>query len=51
MGSYALISADSHVNEVAATWEQVRKQYGDRAPKEVWNPAEGEHGPYLVIPD
>ena len=51
MGNYALISADSHVNEVAATWEQVRKQYGDRAPKVVWNPAEGEHGPYLIIPD
>lgn len=44
-----LISADSHVNEVPATWERVQKQYGDRAPKVVWNPAEGEDGPYLVI--
>ena len=45
----ALISADSHVNEVPATWERVQRQYGDRAPKVVWNPAEGEDGPYLVI--
>src|SRR2546426_5459754 len=44
-----VISADSHVNEVDATWERVRKQYGDRAPRVVWNPAEGEYGPYLVI--
>jgi uncharacterized protein len=44
-----MISSDSHVNEVPATWERVQKQYGDRAPKVVWNPSEEEDGPYLVI--
>ena len=44
-----LVSSDSHVNEVEATWERVQKQYGDRAPRVVWNPAEGEEGPYLVV--
>ena len=44
-----LISADSHVNEVPATWERVQKQYGDRAPKVIWNPSAEEQGPYLVI--
>jgi hypothetical protein len=51
MGDYKLISADSHVNEVAATWERVRRKYGDRAPEIVWNPSEQEHGPYLSIRD
>jgi predicted TIM-barrel fold metal-dependent hydrolase len=44
-----IISADSHVNEVPETWERVQKQYGDRAPKVVWNPSDEEVGPYLVI--
>ena len=51
MSDYKLISADSHVNEVAATWEQVRRKYGERAPEIVWNPSEREHGPYLSIRD
>ena len=38
MADYKLISADSHVNEVAATWERVRRKYGERAPEIVWNP-------------
>jgi predicted TIM-barrel fold metal-dependent hydrolase len=46
---YRLISADSHVNEVPATWERVQKKHGDRAPRIVWNPSESEVGPYLVI--
>ena len=49
MPSYKLISADSHVNEVPATWERVQKKHGDRAPKVIWNPSEGEVGPYLVV--
>ncbi len=49
MAAASLISADSHVNEVPATWERVQKQYGDKAPKVIWNPSEGETGPYLVI--
>ena len=51
MADYKLISADSHVNEVSATWERVRRKYGDRAPEIVWNPSEHEHGPYLSIRD
>ena len=51
MADYKLISADSHVNEVAATWERVRRKYGDRAPEIVWNPSEDERGPYLSIRD
>ena len=51
MAEYKLISADSHVNEVSATWERVRRKYGDRAPEIVWNPSEDEHGPYLSIRD
>jgi len=51
MDSHPLISADSHANEVPATWERVQKKYGDRAPKVVWNPGASEHGPYLVIQD
>jgi predicted TIM-barrel fold metal-dependent hydrolase len=50
MADYKLISADSHVNEVSATWDQVRRKYGDRAPEIVWNPSEEEQGPYLSIP-
>lgn len=49
MTAFALISADSHMNEVPATWERVQKKHGDRAPKVVWNPTDGEIGPYLVI--
>ena len=49
MEGYKLISADSHVNEPPAAWERVQKQYGDRAPKVVWNPSETERGPYVVI--
>ena len=51
MREYKLISADSHVNEVPATWERVRRKYGDRAPEIVWNPSEEERGPYLSIRD
>jgi uncharacterized protein len=51
MADYKLISADSHVNEVSATWDRVRRKYGDRAPEIVWNPSEHEHGPYLSIRD
>ncbi len=51
MSGYGLVSADSHANEVPATWERVQKKYGDRAPKVVWNPGESEFGPYLVIDD
>ena len=51
MADYKLISADSHVNEVSATWERVRRKYADRAPEIVWNPSEHEHGPYLSIRD
>ena len=51
MSDYKLISADSHVNEVAATWERVRRKYGERAPEIVWNPSEEERGPYLSIRD
>jgi predicted TIM-barrel fold metal-dependent hydrolase len=47
--SYKLISADSHLNEVDATWERVQKKHGDKAPKIVWNRSEKEVGPYLVI--
>ena len=49
MPPYGLISADSHINEVPATWERVSKKYGERAPKIVWNPSEGEDGPFLII--
>ena len=51
MAEYKLISADSHANEVPATWERVRRKYGDRAPQIVWDPSEEEHGPYLSIPE
>ena len=51
MAEYKLISADSHVNEVSATWERVRRNYGARAPEIVWNPSEEECGPYLSIRD
>jgi predicted TIM-barrel fold metal-dependent hydrolase len=49
VSDYKLISADSHINEVEATWTLVQKKHGDRAPKVVWNPSEHEVGPYLVI--
>ena len=49
MIGYGLISADSHANEVAATWERVRRKYGDRAPQILWNPSQEEPGPYLSI--
>jgi hypothetical protein len=39
MAEYKLISADSHVNEVSATWERVRRNYGARAPEIVWKRA------------
>lgn len=44
-----MISADSHVNEVDATWKQVQRKHGGRAPKIVWDPSADEPGPYLVI--
>jgi uncharacterized protein len=49
VSDYQLISADSHMNEVPATWERVQHKHGDRAPKIVWNPSETQIGPYLVI--
>ena len=51
MAAYKLISADSHVNEVAPTWERVQYKYGERAPQVVWNPSDREDGPYLTIQD
>ena len=51
MVGYGLISDDSHANEVSATWERVRRKYGDRAPQVVWDPSEKEPGPYLSIPE
>ena len=39
------ISADSHVNEVPATWERVRHQHGDLAPKVIGTGT----GTFLVV--
>ena len=50
MADYKLISADSHVNEVSATWERVRRKYGDRAPEIVWNPRERTRTRSLLKP-
>jgi predicted TIM-barrel fold metal-dependent hydrolase len=46
---FKLISADSHMNEVDATWARVQKKHGERAPRVVWNPSPQEVGPYLVV--
>lgn len=48
MGGLMLVSSDSHINEVDATWERVRRKHGDRAPRIVWNPG-GKTGPHLLI--
>lgn len=49
MPDFKLISADSHVNEPPAAWERVQKEYGERAPKVVRDPAGKPKGVWLVI--
>jgi len=49
MPDFKLISADSHVNEPPAAWERVQKQYGERAPKVVRDPAGVPKGVWLII--
>jgi uncharacterized protein len=49
MPDFKLISADSHVNEPPAAWERVQKEYGDKAPKVVKDPAGVPKGMWLVI--
>ena len=49
MPDFKLISADSHVNEPPAAWERVQKEYGDRAPKVVRDPAGVPKGVWLLI--
>jgi predicted TIM-barrel fold metal-dependent hydrolase len=49
MPDFKLISADSHVNEPPAAWERVQKQYGDKAPKVVKDPAGVPKGTWLLI--
>ena len=48
MANFKLISADSHVNEPAAAWERVQKEYGDRAPKVVKDPPGVPKGLWLI---
>jgi len=48
MPDFALISADSHVNEPPAAWERVQKKYGDRAPKIVQDPPGVPKGTWLL---
>ncbi len=48
MAKFKLISADSHVNEPAAAWERVQKEYGDRAPKVVKDPPGVPKGTWLI---
>ncbi|MFC4055494.1 amidohydrolase family protein [Actinomadura syzygii] len=45
MASYKIVSADSHVNEVPATWERVQKKHGDLAPRSV----QTDQGIFLVV--
>jgi uncharacterized protein len=49
MPDFKLISADSHVNEPPAAWERVQKEYGERAPKVVRDPAGVPKGVWLII--
>jgi len=49
MPDFKLISADSHVNEPPAAWERVQKEYGERAPKVVRDPAGVPKGIWLII--
>ncbi|HSQ11846.1 MAG TPA: amidohydrolase family protein [Candidatus Deferrimicrobium sp.] len=49
MPDFKLISADSHVNEPPAAWERVQKEYGERAPKVVRDPAGKPKGTWLII--
>jgi uncharacterized protein len=49
MPDFKLISADSHVNEPPAAWERVQKEFGDRAPRVVKDPAGVPKGFWLVI--
>ncbi len=49
MPDFKLISADSHVNEPPAAWERVQKEYGERAPKVVRDPAGKPKGVWLII--
>ncbi len=47
MPDFALISADSHVNEPPAAWDRVQKKYGDRAPKIIKDPPGVPKGTWL----
>ena len=49
MPDFKLISADSHVNEPPAAWERVQKEYGERAPKVIRDPAGKPKGIWLII--
>jgi uncharacterized protein len=49
MPDFKLISADSHVNEPPAAWERVQKEYGERAPKVVRDPAGKPKGIWLIV--
>jgi len=49
MPDFALISADSHVNEPPAAWDRVQKKYGDRAPKVVKDPPGVPKGTWLIV--
>ena len=49
MPDFKLISADSHVNEPPAAWERVQKEYGERAPKVIRDPAGVPRGIWLII--
>lgn len=48
MADFKLISADCHVNEPPAAWEQVQREYGDRAPKVVKDPPGVPKGTWLM---
>lgn len=49
MAGLKLISADSHVNEPPAAWERVQREYGERAPKVVKDPAGVPKGTWLLV--
>ena len=48
MADFKLISADSHLNEPAAAWDRVQKEYGDRAPRVVKDPPGVPAGTWLL---
>ena len=50
MTRWKLVSADSHMSEVAETWDLVQKEYGEKAPRVVWGAGEDLPGPYLYLP-